>query len=591
MSTDFIKRYYLKIKKRLDTVNKQDLFYVNFRNAIDAGKNEIFQKHLMETRIFNGDWVDFIEENLNFLDNIIRKPRSFIKSINQVVPVERAKKTTSETVRYLASHSQDIRTIDKRGDVVPKNLLTSYKEEDLGIYENRFIKSLYEKLVMFVEKRYQTIVNLIGTDYINKFYSKSNFIYDEIDIDYELNISVRKKVHDNEAEIKNHGLLDRIEILRSKIISFSNTEFMIAMKNVKSVLPPIQKTNIIMKDPNYRKCYELWLFLDSYGTLEYKVETSAADNLFDDIYLDSLHNLTLLSYATVAANDDSKLGEYAVLPTVKAHRPNTKILNKYNPDESDKKIEMESQIINEYYYQQSRKLYSQRIQDRVNDGETFHAALKDVYQSAFKITERLFNDLLEIPDEIKSDKVALLRYRLRNQKALDQIYKYKQSDLRKMEKEKAHNIKIIEKEKAIIEGRSGKLTRAERAVININEKNILIREQEKELKRIQKQIEREKIKLEKVMEKEKNRIQKEKEKIREKERIKKEKEKEQARIKKEKEKARLAKLSINKKKKVTKKRKTNAKKKTSNAKNRKVLLENPDNKTISKDETNTNENN
>jgi len=366
---------------------------------------------------------------------------------------------------------------------------------------------------------------------------------------------------------------------------------MIAMKNVKSVLPPIQKTNIIMKDPNYRKCYELWLFLDSYGTLEYKVETSAADNLFDDIYLDGLHNLTLLSYATVAANDDSKLGEYAVLPTVKAHRPNTKILNKYNPDESDKKIEMESQIINEYYYQQSRKLYSQRIQDRVNDGETFHAALKDVYQSAFKITERLFNDLLEIPDEIKSDKVALIRYRLRNQKALDQIYKYKQSDLRKMEKEKARNIKIIEKEKAIIEGRSGKLTRAERAVININEKNILIREQEKELKRIQKQIEREKIKLEKVMEKEKNRIQKEKEKIREKERIKKEKEKEQARIKKEKEKARLAKLSNSKKKKVSTKRKTNAKKKNSNAKNKKVLLDNPDNKTISKDETNTNENN
>ena len=542
MSTDYLKRYFKKIKGRFETVNKQDPFFDSFTKAIESGENTLFQKHLLETRVFDGTWVDYIEENLSYLDNIIRNPRSFIRSVDEVVPVERAKKTNSDTVRYLASHSQDIRSIDKRGEIVPRNLLTSFKEEDLGIYENRFIKSLVEKLVIFIEKRYNGIKELIGTDYINKFYYKSNYNYDDINIDLEINLNASRKIHHIDAELKNNQLLDRVELVRSKIIAFLNSQFFNTLKSVRPITPPIQRTNILMKDPNYHKCYEMWLFLDSYGKLDYSIETSMADSLFKDDYLKSIYELNLLSFATVAANDQDEHGQYSKIPSVPKKIKKPKILNKYDPDEVIKDIQIESHLINEYYYQQSRKLYSQRINDLVNDGETFHAALQDVYQSAFKITERLFNDLLEIPEEIKNDPKALLRYRMRNQKALDQIYKYKASDLAKMEKARIKNNNIIEKEKFLLEGKVVDAPKVDKTVLKIQEKANELKLKEKEINKKLKELEKEKATLDLLISKENEKINqiKAKEKEKEEQRIAKEKEKQRLAREKEKEKERLA---------------------------------------------------
>lgn len=526
MSTDQIKRYYGKIKSRFDTVNKQNPFFDSFKNAIESGENTFFQKHLLETRVFDGTWVDFIESNLVYLDNIVRNPRTFIKSVDEVVPVERAKKTTSETVRYLASHSHHIRDIDERGEVVPKKLLTVFREEDIGIYENRFIKSLVQKLVVFVEKRYNVIKDLIGTDYVNKFYYKSKYDYDNTNINMELNISVTKKINYIEAEQKNHDLLERVELLRQKIMGFMNSQFFQAIKSVRLVAPPIQKTNILTKDPNYKKCYEIWLFLDSYGKLDYTLETSTSDSIFNEDYLNSLYELNLYAFATVAANNQDEHTEFKKIPNIQRKVRKPKILNSYDSNDASNNILIESHLINEYYYQQSRRLYSQRIDAMVNDGEPFHAALEEVYKSAFEITERIFNDLMEIPDEVKLDPRALLKYRIRNQRALEQIYRYKANDLAKMEKAKIKNASIIEKEKAILEGNvasKGSISIDERNALKIKELTNELKLREKELAKKTKEYEKEKAKLDAFIVKEKERINKIK--AKEKERLAKEKEK------------------------------------------------------------------
>ena len=118
MATDFVKRYFKKINTRVAAVNKQDSFSMSFLNSINNGDNKLFQKHMMETRIFDGSWVDFIEENLKFLDTVVRNPKTFIKNMDEIVPIERAKKTTSESVRHLASHSHMVREVTKSGEVI-----------------------------------------------------------------------------------------------------------------------------------------------------------------------------------------------------------------------------------------------------------------------------------------------------------------------------------------------------------------------------------------------------------------------------------------------------------------------------------------
>jgi hypothetical protein len=540
MSTDYVKRYFNKVNGRITTVNKQDPFSSNFTKAIASGQNVFFQKHLMETRIFDGSWVDYIEENLRYLDNVIRNPKSFIKDSEEIVPIERAKKTTAESIRHLASHSQYIKSVSPSGEVMPKKILTIFKEEDLAIYENRFVKTLTDKLVSFVERRYETIKKLIGTDYINKFHTTSEFKFDDTTIEYELNLNISKTIKDIEAEKKNFELLDRVENLRSMIIRFLSSEFMSSLKSSKPVFSPIQRTNILMKDFNYRKCYDIWLFLDSYGKLDYSIESSTADQKFNDEYINKLNDLALLSFSTIVANEESSLNDFSSIPTIVSKAKKPKILNSFDVNEKPTSLQMESQLVNEYYYQEARKIYSRRINDRVNDGESFHVALQDIYQGAFKITEAIFENLMEIPENTKDDPVALLRFKIRNQQALDQIYKYKLQDLKKMEKLKLQNEKQIKKAKAKVSGKPRVIPMSPKQKEKERERLAKLKLIEKEKAKLAKQKEREKAKLARQKEREKEKARLARVNAKEKARLAKEREKEKARLEKEK----LAKTKI-----------------------------------------------
>ncbi|MCK7485962.1 MAG: DUF2357 domain-containing protein [Bacillus subtilis] len=74
--------------------------------------------------------------------------------MQQILPVERAKKIDSDTIRHLASHTENIKSVGRGGEVIPSKVMTSYSEGDIGTYENRFIKTLVDKLYLFIEKRY-----------------------------------------------------------------------------------------------------------------------------------------------------------------------------------------------------------------------------------------------------------------------------------------------------------------------------------------------------------------------------------------------------------------------------------------------------
>ncbi|MFA6627371.1 MAG: hypothetical protein WCT17_02430 [Bacilli bacterium] len=535
MSADYVKRYYGKINTRVTQVNEKDPFSTSFLSAIGVGDNTLFQKYLIETRIFDGTWVDFLETSISSIDNIVRNPKSFIKDQSEIVPIEMAKKTSAASVRHLASHSRYVRTITDAGEVIPEKILTVYQEEDLAIYENRFVKTLIEKLVLFVEKRYATITRLIGSDFINKFNETSKFEYDNIKVDFEMRLTVEKKVMDSEAEIRNQELLTRIENVRSAILGFVNSPFMRNLKSTRPVHAPIQKTNILTRDNNYRKCYEVWLFLDSYGKIDYTVETGISEQKISEEYMDRVRELILLSFATVVGNDESDMGRFAMLPTSSKRTKKTKVLSDPDISSKEKSMIMENNLINEYYYQEARRLYSRRINDSVVDGEPYHVALKDVYQKAFQITENIFKSLMEIPDDVKKDPIALLRFKIRNQKALDQIYKYKAKDLKKMGKAKISTEKQIAKAKAKLQGKKAPTKKTKDKVISIDRlQAIKDRERDKLLTLKAKEKVKEKVQIQKQKEREKARLLAQKQKQKEKDKLalkrQKEKEREKARL-------------------------------------------------------------
>lgn len=545
MSTDYVKRYYGKVNTRITQVNEKDPFSTSFISAIGAGDNTLFQKYMIETRVFDGTWVDFLEASISSLDNIVRNPKSFIKDQSEIVPIEMAKKTSAASVRHLASHSRYVKTISERGEVIPEKILTVFREEDLAIYENRFVKTLIDKLVLFVEKRYATIVRLIGSDFINKFNQTSKFEYDNVKVDFEMRMTCEKKVTDSEAELRNQEILKRIEEVRAAILGFANSPFMRNLKSARPVQAPIQKTNILTKDPSYRKCYELWLFLDSYGKIDYTVETGISEQKASEEYQERIKELILLSFATVVGNDESEMGRFATLPAVNKKAKKTKVISDPDIASEEKSLVMENHLINEYYYQEARRLYSRRINEAVVDGEPYHVALKDVYQKAFQITESIFNSLMEIPDDVKNDPIALLRFRMRNQQALDQILKYKTQDIKKMEKAKTSNLKQIDKMKAKLQKKTAPVRPKVKSLPPEEEQVLKDQEKEKLLQVKSKELDKAKLLKQRAKEREKERLLAQKAKEREKAKLLKQKEREKELLtlkrqkEKEKEKARL----------------------------------------------------
>ena len=435
---DYAKKYLEKVNSKLVAVDGQDPFYEFCSNAINGGDNIFFQKYRMETRLFDFDWINTVEDALDKIDNIVRNPKSFIKEDQEVVPIEKAKRTGYEAVKHLSSHSQFVKEVTPDGLIRPSKILTSERNIDYAIYENRFVKTLLLKLVPFVEKRYDALVKLMNSDYFNKMNSKSSFNFNGTDVEYELNMSIHRKITDGDKAEHNELLLERAKIVRQRVMGFYTSEFMANLSSAREVFPPIQRTNILMKEPNYHKCYQLWSYISEQGEFKYEIDVKEAEVDFTKEYKDQIKKLTLLAYAVSAANDPA-YGHAAfdknVFVPVKPKE--MKVLKNIDEEARDNSLQMETDIINEFYYQEARKLYRKNIDSMVNDGEPYHIALKDVYMQSTKITDAIFTNLLEVPDDIKDNAVALLRFKKRKLESFKAIIKFKEQDLNKWRKAQA----------------------------------------------------------------------------------------------------------------------------------------------------------
>ena len=97
------------------------------------------------TEIIDDSSIDEIKKVMPSLLKIVDKPRSFIKSLEEKVPVETAKRINHKAIVKLSQDSNDwyARTVLS---VKPKNIVSDINEESIDLYENRFICALANKI-------------------------------------------------------------------------------------------------------------------------------------------------------------------------------------------------------------------------------------------------------------------------------------------------------------------------------------------------------------------------------------------------------------------------------------------------------------
>ncbi len=294
ITRDVYKAYASKIASVLD---KED-FYEQFKKRVDKGSSsfKLAKKRLIQD--ISIDWIDTIESILPNLDTIVRNPRKFIVQEEDIVDVSLARSISTESVKYLAQHTNMISKVDeKTGDVTPSKILNITKEESFEIYENRFIYTLLLKLKDFVTMRYDKIKKASATQDVLELDIESRFNLPSKKITYRTEYfaqlsfdEVMRLDPDTLTKIERVAKIDRI------ITDFLSSSFAKSMRNSAPVRPPIMRTNVILKEPNFKKALTLWQFIETYQqTGGFSTSDEVEDYPIEDASIEKLRNMVTLN--------------------------------------------------------------------------------------------------------------------------------------------------------------------------------------------------------------------------------------------------------------------------------------------------------
>ena len=267
------------------------------------GKNYIRQTERLESKQFDSKFVDELEKGFDAIDTIIANPRTFIKDEPELVEAGLAKKINAQSITHLASHTQFVHSVDKKGNVTPEKILTIHAEIDTQIYENRFVMTLIKKCSLFIEKRFNFIKDhgeTLDSDLI-LIKSQSNIDGAKYEIDSRIKVSSPSK--DNGNKEKNEDTLRRLSVLRERCSYLMRSPFMVNdMAGAKDVANPIHMTNMIVKNPHYHAAYELWKFIDSYTDLGVSYSVQETEQDFTQEYFEEIFGLVLADMLTLHSN-------------------------------------------------------------------------------------------------------------------------------------------------------------------------------------------------------------------------------------------------------------------------------------------------
>ena len=247
-------------------------------------KKNVRIENTIDGNVLEFDWVDEIEKAVPYIDNIFENPKRFIVTEEEILSIEKSKKVGVATVKHLSKHTNFISEVDdETGDIKPEKLLNELKEETFNTYENRFIYSLVDLMDSFIRHMEEKMESLDFTKN-NTFESNSQTNVMGEDVRCTIKMSSLKKVGsmDNDDDIAY-----RLRIIKSNINSWKQTGVYTSLKKEKAakVKSPLNRTNVLKKNPNFKIAASLWDYLNSYREEEEKndktpeIVTSLENNL------------------------------------------------------------------------------------------------------------------------------------------------------------------------------------------------------------------------------------------------------------------------------------------------------------------------
>ena len=211
------------------------------------------------------DWSDVfrqIEDAFSPFKSICERPKSHLKAVNEVRPIETVKRIGYESIPYLAAHSDDWLARTASG-LKPARLFSRVEDDEYQIYENRVVKTLIDLIISFLRKTEKQLRDqrdqLQGV--MNSSVQTGSFGFD---ISFQKAVSelMSADCRGDEYRSKSFELVDKLQrkayLLLKKYRTLRRSKLYRYLKKAKLVSNPLNETNILVMDKYYKVVFSLW---------------------------------------------------------------------------------------------------------------------------------------------------------------------------------------------------------------------------------------------------------------------------------------------------------------------------------------------
>lgn len=268
-----------------------------FRKGVNSRKSpeDYLTMTVVECEI-DEEWINAIEKGLHYINKAIKEDRQFIRNEGEVLPIEKIRRVSKDSIVDLSKHSNYITRVPEDADenVVPEKLLMIKRENDYSIYENRVVYTTLSYLKDFIATRLDKIKEVTncyhGVAHIKK---KIELGYRTVDVN--LNID---DIQNNDTIALAHNAaadkIKRIDLILNSVLVLLRTPLMQEVSKAPMVNRPITKTNVLKMNTNFKESLAVFDYVCAYngpGFVIKEVEkrisplSEEQENCFTDIIL------------------------------------------------------------------------------------------------------------------------------------------------------------------------------------------------------------------------------------------------------------------------------------------------------------------
>ena len=430
-------------------LSQLDLFYRAFKQykelvAFDVSFNRVKKssralnnenhENIIVTTVnckIESDWVEAIEKGLPFIEKCILEERQFIRVEGDVLPIEKIRKTSKQSVIDLSKHSNYISHLPENGDdseLIPDKLLMINKDNEYNIYENRVLLSCLEYLKDFISIRLNDIKGQMNAykakSYINKKIKAGNY-----SIDYKMELN--EEILNDPLVIQKSGVQDivnRIDVCLESVMALIKTPIMMEVAKSERVKRPITRTNILRMDHNFREMLATFDYIAEYQGKGYEIITTEKQ-------------LTPLSLSNV--DDYSELIVLSSFITyMYANELDSDLEVSYQKEEENRRIESEKELLERIddirnHYSDKAKNDKEKLLIMDEALRIYEAKVNEFDKKNKELEHKINTETTRLTEEFNKQKEQMVN---NHQKEVEELNSVHSSEMQKITDEKEKEI-------------------------------------------------------------------------------------------------------------------------------------------------------